>query len=231
MAATSKTPWLRTCFASGSSASLTCAATASPSRHSSPPGPARSWPTCSSTVTPPSRATGSRSGSGRTRPSRRRSPTCATCCTACAAAWPTPIASSRRPRKPWGPGWALVGDAGYHRDPITAQGISDAFRDAELLAEAIDAGLSVRRPLDQALGDYERRRDEAVRPMYELTYQFASLQPPPPETQQLIGALRHDQAQTDRFLGTIAGSVPIPEFYAPENLGRIMAAAAQPAPA
>jgi flavin-dependent dehydrogenase len=34
-------------------------------------------------------------------------------------------------RKPYGEGWALVGDAGYHKDPIIAQGISDAFRSAE----------------------------------------------------------------------------------------------------
>jgi len=38
-------------------------------------------------------------------------------------------------RRPSGPGWALVGDAGYHKDPVTAQGIRDAFRDAELLAD------------------------------------------------------------------------------------------------
>ncbi len=37
-------------------------------------------------------------------------------------------------RRPWGPGWALVGDAGYFKDPITAHGMSDALRDAELLA-------------------------------------------------------------------------------------------------
>ena len=60
-------------------------------------------------------------------------------------------------RRPYGPGWALVGDAGYHKDPITAQGITDAFRDAELLAEAIDDGFAGRRPLAEALADYERR--------------------------------------------------------------------------
>ena len=43
-------------------------------------------------------------------------------------------------REAHGPGWALVGDAGYHRDPITGHGITDAFRDAELLADALDAG-------------------------------------------------------------------------------------------
>jgi flavin-dependent dehydrogenase len=52
---------------------------------------------------------------------------------------------------PYGPGWALAGDAGYHRDPLTAQGISDAFRDAQLLSEAIDAGLAGRQPLAEAL--------------------------------------------------------------------------------
>jgi flavin-dependent dehydrogenase len=130
-------------------------------------------------------------------------------------------------RKPYGSGWALIGDAGYHKDPITAQGITDAFRDAELLAEAIDAGLSGTRPLEAALADYERRRNEATMPMYELTQQFASLEPPPPEMQQLFAALRHDQEQTNRFFGTLAGTVPIPEFFAPENLGRIMGAGAQ----
>ncbi len=130
-------------------------------------------------------------------------------------------------RKPYGPGWALVGDAGYHKDPITAQGISDAFRDAELLAEAIDAGFSGRRPLEDALAEYERWRNEASLPIYEFTCQLAMLEPPPPEMQQLFAALRHDREQTNRFFGVMAGTVPVQEFFAPENLGRIMGAAAQ----
>jgi flavin-dependent dehydrogenase len=128
-------------------------------------------------------------------------------------------------RKPYGPGWALVGDAGYHKDPITAQGISDGFRDAELLAEAIDAGLAGRRPLNDALAEYERSRNEASLAMYDLTCQFAALEPPPAEMQQLLGALRGNQADTDRYMGLIAGTTAIPEFFAPENLGRIMATA------
>jgi 2-polyprenyl-6-methoxyphenol hydroxylase-like FAD-dependent oxidoreductase len=127
-------------------------------------------------------------------------------------------------RKPYGPGWALVGDAGYHKDPITAQGISDAFRDAELLAEAIDDGLSGRRSLADALAEYERRRNEDAMPLYELTCQLATLEPPTPEQQQLFAALRHDPDQTNRFIGTIAGTVPVPEFFSPENVGRIMGA-------
>jgi 2-polyprenyl-6-methoxyphenol hydroxylase-like FAD-dependent oxidoreductase len=129
-------------------------------------------------------------------------------------------------RKPYGPGWALVGDAGYHKDPITAQGISDAFRDAELLAGAIDEGFSGRQPLEAALADYEETRNAATRPVYDMTCQFAALQPPPPEMQQLMAALRGNQEQTDRFFGTVVGTVPIPEFFAPENLGRITGMAA-----
>jgi 2-polyprenyl-6-methoxyphenol hydroxylase-like FAD-dependent oxidoreductase len=128
-------------------------------------------------------------------------------------------------RRAHGPGWALVGDAGYHKDPITAQGITDAFRDAELLATAIDEGLAGRRPLAEALSTYEQTRNQTTRPLYGLTSQFASLQPPPTEMQLLLGALRHNQEQADRFIGTIAGTVPIAEFFAPANVGQIIAGA------
>ena len=125
-------------------------------------------------------------------------------------------------RTPYGPGWALVGDAGYHKDPITAQGMGDAFRDADLVAEAIDAGLSGRRPLEAALADYERQRNAAAMPMYEFTWQLAGLEPPPPEMQALFGALRGNQAAIDDFFGTLGGTVPLTQFYSDENLGRIM---------
>jgi 2-polyprenyl-6-methoxyphenol hydroxylase-like FAD-dependent oxidoreductase len=127
-------------------------------------------------------------------------------------------------RRPWGPGWALVGDAGYHRDPITAQGMTDAFRDAELLAGAISAGLSGDRRLGDALADYEQRRNTAVGPMYDFTLELARLEPPPPVLQQLLGALAGNQDGIDHFLGVMAGSVPIGDFFAPDNVGRLLAA-------
>ena len=68
-------------------------------------------------------------------------------------------------RTPSGPGWALLGDAGYHKDPITAQGMTDALLHAELLAEAAVDGLSGARPLAAALADYGRRRDALAAPM------------------------------------------------------------------
>jgi flavin-dependent dehydrogenase len=130
-------------------------------------------------------------------------------------------------RRPYGPGWALVGDAGYHKDPSTAEGISDAFRDAELLAEAIDAGFSGHEPLDEALAGYQQRRDEATAAIYEFTHQLASYEPPPPEMQQLLHALVGNQEQTNRFLGLIAGTTPFAEFFAPENVQQILAHAAE----
>jgi 2-polyprenyl-6-methoxyphenol hydroxylase-like FAD-dependent oxidoreductase len=125
-------------------------------------------------------------------------------------------------RQPYGPGWALVGDAGYHRDAITGQGITDAFRDADLLAAAVDAGFSGRQPLSEALAGYERTRNAAVMPMYEFTYKLAQLQTPSADEQRLFAALRTSQYETERFLSVIAGSVPVAEFMHPANLERIV---------
>ena len=77
-------------------------------------------------------------------------------------------------RKPWGEGWALVGDAGYHKDPVTGHGITDAFRDAELLANAVHAGLDGTSMID-ALSQYQARRDELSRDVFETTQQIAAL--------------------------------------------------------
>jgi len=67
-----------------------------------------------------------------------------------------------------GPGWALVGDAGYFKDPLTAHGITDALRDAEFLARAIVQGT------DAALAEYETMRDDLSRRLFDLTDDIAS---------------------------------------------------------
>lgn len=131
-------------------------------------------------------------------------------------------------RKPYGAGWALIGDAGYNKDSITAQGITDSFKQAELLSEAIDAGFSGRKPLEAAMAEYERRRNEDAFPMYEFTCQLGTLAPPPPEMLQLFEALRWNQEEAGRFLGITAGTVPAEEFFAPENVERIIEGARSP---
>jgi len=117
-------------------------------------------------------------------------------------------------RKPYGPGWALVGDAGYNRDPITAQGITDAFRDAERCAIALDQAFTGARSFDEAMSEYQRDRDEHVLPMYEFTCQLATLQPPPPEMQQLLGAIHGNQKAMDGFAQMNAGTISPAEFGA-----------------
>lgn len=128
-------------------------------------------------------------------------------------------------RKPYGDGWALVGDASHTKDPITAQGMSDAFIDAEMITSAIDAGLSGRGVLDDLLAAHELARNERIRPMYEFTNQIATLEPPPPHMQALFSALRGNQDATNAFLSAITGAIPLPEFMSDENLRRIMSAA------
>ena len=128
-------------------------------------------------------------------------------------------------RTPYGRGWALVGDASYNKDPITAQGISDAFIDAEMIAEALGAALMGHGTFEELLAAHESARNERVRPMYEFTSELATLEPPPPEMQALFGALRGNQDATNAFLSAISGAIPLRDFMAPENIGRIMAAA------
>jgi flavin-dependent dehydrogenase len=71
-------------------------------------------------------------------------------------------------RRAVGPGWALVGDAGYFKDPLTAHGITDALRDAEFLSRAVvDGG-------PDALGEYERTRDRLSLPLFDLTESIAA---------------------------------------------------------
>jgi flavin-dependent dehydrogenase len=72
-------------------------------------------------------------------------------------------------RQSYGPGWALVGDAGYHRDAITGHGMSDAYRDAELLAEALDRALRWEVGERTALAGYQHLRGVALREVFELT--------------------------------------------------------------
>jgi flavin-dependent dehydrogenase len=126
-------------------------------------------------------------------------------------------------RRPWGPGWALVGDAGYNKDFITAQGIQDAFRDAELCATALHRSIAGECSFDAAMGEYQFVRDAACHAMYEFTAELASLEPPPPEMQQVLAAVSGDDEAMDGFTRVAAGVTSPAEFFADENVGRILA--------
>ena len=127
-------------------------------------------------------------------------------------------------RKPFGAGWALVGDAGYNKDFITAQGISDAFSSAELCATAVHESIAGIRPFDEAMLAYQTARDEHALPMFEFTCQLATLEPPPPEMQHVLGAVHGNQAAMDGFARMNAGVMSPADFFSPANLGPIFAA-------
>lgn len=119
-------------------------------------------------------------------------------------------------RKPWGPGWALAGDAGYSRDYITAQGITDAFLDAESLAVALADGSP------GALAGHHERRDARAMPFYRMTLGIAALQPPDEQMVRLVAAIAGDQAKVDAFMRLNSGVTSPAEFFAPDNMAKLM---------
>ena len=114
-------------------------------------------------------------------------------------------------RRATGPGWALVGDAGYFKDPLTAHGITDALRDAELLARAIAQGTT------SAMADYETTRHDLSRRLFELTDDIASFAWTDAEVQSLHRAFSSEMSREVRALaaleplpGPVASLLPIP---------------------
>jgi 2-polyprenyl-6-methoxyphenol hydroxylase-like FAD-dependent oxidoreductase len=110
-------------------------------------------------------------------------------------------------------------------DPCTAAGINNAFRDVEALVDAVDEGLSGRELILDALSDYHELRDEVGLPIYGLTRDLAAFGPPSAEMVSLLGALAGNRPQTDRFIGVLAQTVSPREFFAPQNVGQIIASA------
>jgi flavin-dependent dehydrogenase len=131
-------------------------------------------------------------------------------------------------RRPYGPGWALVGDAGHHKDPTLARGISDAFCDADLLAEAVEAGLNGPRAMSEALARYEQQRNARAIPENEANLQAARLEGwDTPEAMGLRAALRNNPSDTGQFYAARLQVIAPEQFFTPKNLGRIAAQMAQ----
>jgi flavin-dependent dehydrogenase len=125
-------------------------------------------------------------------------------------------------RKPFGPGWALVGDAGSHKDPYLALGISDAFRDANQLANAIHAGLAGEKPMDQSLAQFEQHRNQDSIRLYRRNIELASFNPFPQETYRLRAALQDNPEDTRQYFRAVQGLIPRKKFFNAKNLGRII---------
>ncbi len=123
---------------------------------------------------------------------------------------------------PYGRGWALVGDAGVVMDPASAQGISNALVDAERLTDAVADGLGGTERIGSALDRFHRRRDAAIKPMYDLTVGIAKLRPPRAGERCLLEAVADRQADVDRLLSVFAGILPVSDLRSPRNVGRLL---------
>jgi 2-polyprenyl-6-methoxyphenol hydroxylase-like FAD-dependent oxidoreductase len=128
-------------------------------------------------------------------------------------------------RKPYGAGWVLVGDAGYIKDSITAQGIHNAFRDAVRCTDALDQAFSGVRPFDEAMAAYQRERDEQALPAYEYTCQLATLTPPPPDMERLLAAIHGNRAAMDGFVRVYAGSESPSRYFSQDHIATTLSAA------
>ncbi|MFF4579757.1 NAD(P)/FAD-dependent oxidoreductase [Streptomyces sp. NPDC001389] len=116
-------------------------------------------------------------------------------------------------RRPYGPGWALAGDAGQHKDPIGAHGISDAFADANGLARAIGQEFSGTLQPGRAMARYAARRDAGRAAMFEFVCRQASLGPLDEDFTRVVRAAAEDARLRGRLLDVFAGSRRVEELF------------------
>lgn len=127
-------------------------------------------------------------------------------------------------RTPYGPGWALVGDAGHVKDPITGYGISDAFRDANLCTSALDVALSGTDTFDNAMARYRHARDQHAKPLYEHTTDLAALTMST-QLSRVVQAVAGNQRAMDGFMRATAGTNSPATFFSLANLAPLFAGA------
>jgi len=123
-------------------------------------------------------------------------------------------------RHAWGRGWALAGDAAYHRDPITGMGIGDAFLGARLLAEAFCSAMQSSTPIDAALAGYQEELHRRTRPVFDYTLLSAALDDPVPLSAS-YAAVARSQAATQEIMNVLAGTTPFRAFFNRANIARL----------
>lgn len=123
-------------------------------------------------------------------------------------------------RRAWGKGWALAGDAAYHRDPITGMGIGDAFLGAQLLAEAFRSAMQSSTPTETALAGYQEELHRRTRPVFDYTLLSAALDDPAPLSAFYTSVARNQEA-TREIMNVLAGTTPFRAFFNRANIARL----------
>lgn len=134
-------------------------------------------------------------------------------------------------RKPYGPGWALTGDAGYLKDPITGTGIGDAFEQSFMLAEALGAWFEGA-DWEATMSAFQQRRDQTMKPMYDLTLDFTRMRDVGPAEQAMLKAVFISPAMTRAVAHGMLAQLPsllsTPAHARTALISRIFAPAPEP---
>lgn len=125
-------------------------------------------------------------------------------------------------REPIGEGWVLVGDAGQHKDPIFGQGIGDAVRSAELLADCLLEAESAGTDLDSALARFRLKRDLDLMPNFQWMIQGKPADLTEAEFELIIDGLGTDPAQAERFVNVFSHAVSGSEFFGRLNASSLL---------
>jgi 2-polyprenyl-6-methoxyphenol hydroxylase-like FAD-dependent oxidoreductase len=123
-------------------------------------------------------------------------------------------------REAAGPGWALLGDAGNFKDPSAAQGIADALRQAERLADALAAGLGGAASIDDQLRRWWRWRDEDAYEMHWFATDMGAAGASTPLANQFNHDLAKDEEAIEEFLRMLNHDLQPSQFFTPRRLGR-----------
>ncbi|MFD0555614.1 2-polyprenyl-6-methoxyphenol hydroxylase-like FAD-dependent oxidoreductase [Stackebrandtia endophytica] len=123
-------------------------------------------------------------------------------------------------RQATGPGWVLIGDAGHHKDSLTARGIGDAFQQARMLAERVAEVVDDRVALDDGLARYAAEREPTFMESYQSTLLVAQSSARR-KRKMMLAAVGSSLELTQRYFDTVAGILPVSQLYTPELQQRL----------
>ena len=121
-------------------------------------------------------------------------------------------------RQAAGPGWILIGDAGHFKDFTPAQGIADALRQAEHLAETLPVDLTDRQSVDTSTQRWWRWRDHDAQPMYWFATDMGRPGPPTPLVTQVLRDIAADPDATTTLLQVLNHEVKPGRLLTPSRL-------------